>query len=352
MRDLSRYQTVSPLAMLGAEPGPWPKGPVRFCFDDTPERERPTLLRECCARVGVHYDFGALPDAPFHVDLAVNAFPGLLVALGGLHGWSRRGARELAFTKRDDAHLLVNLRGTHRIEQNNRELVLGDGEAAFVSCSDPSALMQNGTSEQLVLRFPKAALAPLVDGLDDRLVRRIPSGLPALRLLRTYVALALNEQADAGPDVQRSLVTHVYDLMAVMMGVTRDAAALARERGMPAARLHAIKREISRHLSCADLSVAMLALRHGCTARSIQRLFEQEGMTFSEYVLAQRLARAHDLLGDPDRRAEKISSVALDCGFGDLSYFNRAFRRRYGTAPSEVRAQAQCAGVAGGRRDN
>ena len=41
------------------------------------------------------------------------------------------------------------------------------------------------------------------------------------------------------------------------------------------------------------------------------------------------------------RTAEKIAGIALDAGFGDLSYFNQAFRRRYGAAPSDVRAQAQ-----------
>jgi AraC-like DNA-binding protein len=35
-----------------------------------------------------------------------------------------------------------------------------------------------------------------------------------------------------------------------------------------------------------------------------------------------------------------VSSIALDAGFGDISYFNRAFRRRYGATPSDVRAQA------------
>ena len=36
----------------------------------------------------------------------------------------------------------------------------------------------------------------------------------------------------------------------------------------------------------------------------------------------------------------KISAVAFDAGFGDLSYFNRTFRRRYDAAPSDVRARA------------
>jgi AraC-like DNA-binding protein len=44
------------------------------------------------------------------------------------------------------------------------------------------------------------------------------------------------------------------------------------------------------------------------------------------------------MLTDPRRAGEKISSIAYDCGFGDVSYFNRMFRRSYGAVPSEVRA--------------
>jgi AraC-like DNA-binding protein len=32
-----------------------------------------------------------------------------------------------------------------------------------------------------------------------------------------------------------------------------------------------------------------------------------------------------------------ITSIAYDAGFGDLSYFNRTFKRVYGTTPSQVR---------------
>jgi AraC-like DNA-binding protein len=352
MRDLSRFETVSPLAVLGAQPGLRPRGPVRWSFDDRPARERPTLLRECFERVGGHYDFHALPDAPFHVDLAIHGLPGLVMMAGSLYGSRSRGARELAAETGDDAALTVGLKGSHHVEQRNRAIVLGEGEAAFTSCTDRSIVRHSGRSEILVVRFPKARFAPLVDGPDDRMVRRIPSELPALRLLRSYLTAAWDEQADAGPDVQRSLVTHVYELMAAMMGATRDAAALAQERGVAAARLYAIKGDIARNLAWSGLTVAALALRHRCTARSIQRLFEQEGTTFTEYLVAQRLARAHELLGDPRRRAEKISTVALDCGFGDISYFNRVFRRRYGAAPSDVRAQARDEVVTSGRRDN
>jgi AraC-like DNA-binding protein len=37
-------------------------------------------------------------------------------------------------------------------------------------------------------------------------------------------------------------------------------------------------------------------------------------------------------------RLPPVSSVAFEVGFGDLSYFNRTFRRRFGATPSDVRA--------------
>jgi AraC-like DNA-binding protein len=75
--------------------------------------------------------------------------------------------------------------------------------------------------------------------------------------------------------------------------------------------------------------------------RYAQRLFESEGVTFTEYVLEARLACVHRMLREPRVAHVKISTVACDAGFGDPSYFNRVFRRRYGTAPSDIRAQVQ-----------
>jgi AraC-like DNA-binding protein len=60
-----------------------------------------------------------------------------------------------------------------------------------------------------------------------------------------------------------------------------------------------------------------------------------EDMTFSEFVIRQRLARAWRILVDPRFVDRSVTSVAFDCGFGDLSYFNRTFRRQFGCTPSD-----------------
>jgi AraC-like DNA-binding protein len=123
-----------------------------------------------------------------------------------------------------------------------------------------------------------------------------------------------------------------------VLGPTRDAAETANGRGVRAARLRAIKTDILNGLNLHELSLTGVAAHHGVTARYVQMLFESEGTTFSRFVLDQRLARAHRMLSDPWLAERTISTIAYEAGFGDLSYFNRAFRRRYGESPSDVRS--------------
>jgi AraC-like DNA-binding protein len=339
MHDLSRFPTVTPELLLGSEPLPPPSGPVRFSLGDAPESDRPALLQECFARLGYRYQMNRLPDVPFTADLTLNMLPGLLMMAGRLHGSCNERSRAHVEDGTDDVALIVNVKGAHRITQGKHELVLGDGEAVFLSCSDACSFTHKPPGDLLGLRFPKAAFAPLVNGVQDRTMQRIPSNAQALRFLTNYIGLAWDEQTTASRELQHLMAGHVYDLMAVMIGATRDAAQAAEGRGLRAARLHAIKQDVAANLGRCDLSVAQLAERHGCTPRLIQRLFEMEGTTLTDYLLAQRLARAHRMLTDPRRAAEKISTIAFDAGFGDLSYFNRVFRRQYGETPSAARGR-------------
>jgi AraC-like DNA-binding protein len=70
-------------------------------------------------------------------------------------------------------------------------------------------------------------------------------------------------------------------------------------------------------------------------------LFEAERTTLSKFVLGQRLAQAYRILADPRHGDRMIGTVAFGVGFGDLSTFNRAFRRRFGMTPSDVRRRDQ-----------
>jgi AraC-like DNA-binding protein len=77
---------------------------------------------------------------------------------------------------------------------------------------------------------------------------------------------------------------------------------------------------------------------HIISARAaVQRLFESEGTTLSAFVLERRLQRAYRILSDNRFADRSISSIAFESGFGELSYFNRSFRKQFGASPSAVR---------------
>jgi AraC-like DNA-binding protein len=337
MHDSSPPPIVKPRVPLGSRPSAIVM--LHFSAKSAPEPERPVLFREFFERLGVRYDATPVDD-PIEIDLTLQGLPGIQLLSGKLQGARYRRTRESG-DPTEDVGFVVNAGGPHLISQRGREVVLGDGDATLVSLSEPLDTTHRPPGHMLVLRVPKPQLASRLADVQDCVLRRIPYGTPALGLLKDYVNVAWQEPTLADGDLQRVLVPHLYDLMAVAIGTTRDAVYMAQGRGLRAARLHAIKQDIATHLDQADLSVSALAARLHCTPRFVQRLFETEGTTFTEYVLAQRLSRAHRMLTDPRRAGEKISAIAYDCGFGDVSYLNRAFRRRYGAAPSDVRAQAR-----------
>jgi len=141
----------------------------------------------------------------------------------------------------------------------------------------------------------------------------------------------------AEPALAKVMGDHVFDLLALLLGPTADAAALARSRGLRAVWLAAILAYCERHLADPELSAATVAARHGISARYVARLMEERGETFGDHVRRKRLAKAQRMLADPTSSRMRISDIAYACGFGDLSHFNRAFKQRFGESPRSFR---------------
>jgi AraC-like DNA-binding protein len=90
---------------------------------------------------------------------------------------------------------------------------------------------------------------------------------------------------------------------------------------------------IEAHLS-EPLAVPQLARQAGMSVRSFHRHFHAAtGQTPGDYLTAQRIARAKELLAvHPSGR---IAEVAAQCGFEDGNYFSRVFRAHTGSTPRE-----------------
>jgi len=85
----------------------------------------------------------------------------------------------------------------------------------------------------------------------------------------------------------------------------------------------------------ADLTLTVIALRVGCSAFHLCRVFRaRTGRSLHEYRMEFRLRASLDRL----EQGDDITSVALALGFSSHSHFTSAFRRRFGRAPRDYRA--------------
>ncbi|HVQ15343.1 MAG TPA: AraC family transcriptional regulator [Vicinamibacterales bacterium] len=101
------------------------------------------------------------------------------------------------------------------------------------------------------------------------------------------------------------------------------------------ARVTKTVRTIDRHPD-ASLTLDMLAREAGLSRYHFLRTFEQlTGITPHQYVRRARLREAAMRL---IAESGSVLAIALDCGFGDVSTFNRAFRTEFGMSPRAFRA--------------
>ena len=99
-------------------------------------------------------------------------------------------------------------------------------------------------------------------------------------------------------------------------------------------RVQKVQRYIDSHYQ-EEIRLPLLADMVGMTPVSFSRFFRlRTGKTLSDYILDIRLGYATRLLVDS---ARTIAEICYDCGFNNLSNFNRMFKRKKGCSPKEFR---------------
>lgn len=86
-----------------------------------------------------------------------------------------------------------------------------------------------------------------------------------------------------------------------------------------------------------EVRLSDVARKVGMSEGAFSRFFRlHTGKTFPEFRNELRVGRACQLLGEADRH---ITEIAYECGFTNLSNFNRQFLRLKGVSPSRFRRQ-------------
>ncbi|SIS74784.1 AraC family transcriptional regulator [Alicyclobacillus vulcanalis] len=238
-----------------------------------------------------------------------------------------------------EAEFIVVTRGRVCLQTGSQRHLLAEGDVALLSGGELHSMTApgNGPSECKAIvfgfdvlegtgrdRVQQLYLAPIASG-KLRLPGALDHGHPAREALAARLcemAQALEEQPIGYELIVKS---RLYDVLAqlIQANLLLETNAQHEIDDRRADALKAVLTYIDEHLGeklrLADLArIANMSEGHFC--RFFKEMTHRKPM---QYVNERRVARAAELLKDPNR---SVTAIGMDLGFHDVSYFIRVFR--------------------------
>jgi AraC family transcriptional regulator, positive regulator of tynA and feaB len=241
-----------------------------------------------------------------------------------------------------EAHVMVSLqcRGVSQIAQGARTLTLQAAEVAVLDSARPFTIEFPIEVERRLVLLPRRLLEPWLPQIADGPVL-LPSRSLCNEIVREAIMRVTNTERTWSDSDCISTVEALCHLLRGAFAVDDTNATVSTPAPLQIA---AIKRELKRRLHEHSLTPAVVARTFRISLRTLHRLFEAEGHSFTRYLQSERLGSARALIerGTPGLT---LTQIALDCGFGDAAHFSRSYRAHFGEAPRDTRERARRASL-------
>lgn len=300
-----------------------------------PNQEQVRQWREEYARRLLQLDFEPTPDTAFFCSTE-NIVDGLRIVKSTFSSGYTVRDDELVKRGDDSFAFLISRSRTIEVEKTRQQFRLGLGDAVLMQISEPGLLGAKTSFSYVAMMIPAAEIRSRLPSLEG-FRARISKSNEGVQLLRSYMHALETGKWVLGHHTQDAIQRHLFDLAAIACeaNVKLGESSLS---SVAAARLCAIQEFAGAHFEEPNFSVLAVANALGISPRYVQKLFQSTGRTFTGFVTELRLERAFALLRETSATRKRISDIALQVGFSDLSYFDRSFRRRYGTSPSDIQS--------------
>jgi AraC family transcriptional regulator len=154
--------------------------------------------------------------------------------------------------------------------------------------------------------------------------------------LRSLLSLLITESEAGGPfgRVYADSLVHALATRFVHLGSAREPKENAFGSALPRLVLRRVLERMNSEFST-DLSLATLAAESRYSRAHFLRMFRAAtAQTPHQYLLNLRLENAAQMMKD---RSTPLIDIALACGFSSHTHFTKAFRSKFGVAPSRYR---------------
>jgi len=238
-------------------------------------------------------------------------------------------------------------KGVRRIVGDSVEEI-GDYELVLIGGADLEHVWEQGKCRSKDIREITIQFSGDIFGTEllsknqfasiRRMLRRAEHGLafPLSSIMKVYSTLD-----DIANENERFVQFLKFLYVLYELSISDDARVLASSsfahtaRSNESRRVEKVKQYINDHYA-KPLKLADLAGLVGMSPVSFSRFFRQRtGRTLSDYIVDIRLGYAARMLVDSSKN---ISEICYECGFNNLSNFNRTFKSKRNYTPRDFRA--------------
>lgn len=186
----------------------------------------------------------------------------------------------------------------------------------------------------LYIRIPQAMLYPRMLNLHIMPLGTLTGQAAVNRVFSGLLHSIANDLEELGDEDIRPIEVALSEF--VVSGLAESAAMNCFDAA-GASNFHRITQAIETQLGDGDLTLHHVAEQQHVSARYIQKLFQQAGLSFSQYLRRRRLEHCHADLGSIAHRHLSISEICFRWGFNDAAHFSRSFGAEYNMTPRAFR---------------
>ena len=226
--------------------------------------------------------------------------------------------------------LLLQVRGEALVVVDGKRARLSPGDLTLLDGARTFAIELGRDYEQLLFQLSRDIVARRHEPLLGRVGEALRGEEPGHALVFDALS-AMAKHLDALSEGHRA---QTLDSIVGLLGALEPARV---ELSASRRRLVRALVDLETHLADPELCAEMLASLQGISRRRMDAVFAEHGNSVERSIWDRRLDRIAAELQDRSKRKLRLIDVALSWGFNSEAHFSRAFRNKFGEAPSAYR---------------
>jgi AraC family transcriptional activator of tynA and feaB len=277
------------------------------------------------------------PDQPkrFEGDLRHLRTPGMGLSVFRCNGMRARLTQRQAALLGDVVHILVQLSGSVKIEQNGREALLRTSDLSLVDIQRPASFVQSSDAQCLVIEVPRRDCEARLGPLGRWTAQRVEGLRGAGALASTFAKMLPDQISYLSAPSQVQIAMQFLDLVALALKELEGAAFIHSSARL--ASLMRLKAVVDANLTNCNATCDELASAAGISVRYANQLLDAEQTSLQRLLFSRRIEKCQAALADPAQAHRQISDIAYSWGFGDVSHFGRLFKAMIGMTPRDYK---------------